>query len=991
MLRRLLLFLFITIPLSLFAQSSGKITGFIQDKDTGEPLVGVNVILEGTSLGAMTDVDGYYVVLNVPVATYKIRANYVGYQDVIKEGVRVSAGVTTNVDFELSQQVLETDAVVVVSERPLVEKNVTQSYSLVTSKDLESIPVRGLNNYLALQPSVVVQDGVVHIRGGRSDEVGYYLDGASTSSALSNTNAVYIIQDAVEETQVLTGGYSAEFGGANSGIIRTQLKSGTSDFRASLDYQLDGFAAEGEKFLDTYSYQHRIGVVTLSGPIMGDKIKFYLAGENYFQGDDEVRFGKGFTFNNLVDANPSRTRTDTVNLSYPDGFTPRNQSNRYALNGTISFDFNPINFRLSGAFNTRRTYTDGAPWLNILRDREVYDDLNSYLVSAKMTHILSPTTFYEVNLGAFSSQLERGDSYLGNDWMSWYDSSKVAAHGATYRDAWRPDFNYVLNGIPFSRKGAPSNFYRKLDQSYFSGSFNLTSQLGRHHEIKAGAEVKAYTVRYFDIAPSVMLFAADPAYGNRLGITTYGSVENVPVNVWNQNGGVDSYGYDIYGNAIDAAKTYSDGSVALAPKKPVFGALYLQDKIEYDDLIINAGLRMDYFDPDDRRLRDPANVKFDKNTSQILASEWIDMDPFVLVSPRLGFSFPVDEKTVFYLQYGKFAQMPSLSQIYTSERTASNIITVGGFALRAVGFGLDPVRTTNYEVGFRRQLSDYAAFDITGFYRNIKGQVQTIRQKPDAGAASQVFNRLVNGDFATTKGLEFKMTLRRYQRLQAQFNYTFTDAEGTGSGSTSFISAAERDANLPTILSPLDYAQRHRGSINLDYRFGKGDGGPVFENFGANMLFTFNSGHPYTRVTAPPGGQVDPYTAGVDYMADTRSRSALEPLNSSTTPWNFVTDLRLDKTINVTDQIDATFYVRVNNLFNTKNVINVYQKTGSATDDGYLTNPALSGQNIEQLGPQYRDMYQAIVLDNGGAYRSQLGLELFGQPRQIFFGVKLTY
>ncbi len=121
MLRRLLLFFFLTVPLTLFAQSAGKITGFVQDKESGEPLVGVNIIIDGTSMGAVTDVDGYYVVLNVPVGTYTMRANYIGYQDVVVENVRVSASITTNINFELSQKSLELEeAVVVMGERPLV-------------------------------------------------------------------------------------------------------------------------------------------------------------------------------------------------------------------------------------------------------------------------------------------------------------------------------------------------------------------------------------------------------------------------------------------------------------------------------------------------------------------------------------------------------------------------------------------------------------------------------------------------------------------------------------------------------------------------------------------------------------------------------------------------------------------------------------------------------------------------------------------------------
>ncbi len=592
------LLLLMLIPVFVFAQSAGKIAGIVKDKSTGEPLPGVNVVVEGTTMGSATDVDGYYVILNVPVGVYKLRASYIGYKDVVVENVRVSASITTEVNFELEPTTLELEeAIVVTAERPLVEKNVTQSISLVTAKQIETIPVRGLQDLLARQNSVVVQDGQVHIRGGRSEEVGYYLDGASTVNPLNNTNAIYVIQEAIQEFQVLAGGYTAEFGGANAGIIRTEIRTGTPDYHFSVDVQTDKFAGQGQKFLDTYSYQHHIAVATLSGPLVNKKIRFFLAAENNYQGDRQRRFSKGYVFPNLVDQNPSNVEHDTVTIWYPDGWTPHNTTNRYALNGSILFDYQPIRVRITGTFNSRRSFLDGAPWLNILDNRQVYDDLTTFLITSKITHVLSPRTFYDLNLSVFNYTLERGDDYFDKDWHKWYDSTAVAAatNGeVVYRDRFRPQYNYLIFGFPFARNGSPSNFYRKLKQNYFAGALKFTSQIGRHHELKIGAEARRYTVRYFDIAPSVMIFTADTAYSNSRGDypKTYGSIEKVPPKTWVDNGGVDAYGYDIYGNEINGDKDYPGGVYVEGPKHPLFGALYIQDKIEFHDLIINAGLRL---------------------------------------------------------------------------------------------------------------------------------------------------------------------------------------------------------------------------------------------------------------------------------------------------------------------------------------------------------------------------------------------------------------
>lgn len=998
--KRLLWYLLVLsfAPFVAFGQSSGKIVGVITDAETGEALPGVNVSLDGTTYGAATDVDGYYVILNVPVGTYDVRANFIGYGDKLYTGVRVSANVTTEQNFELAEAVIEGEAVVVTARKPLVEKNVTQSISLVTSEELENIPVRGFNEVMALQNSVVVQDDEVYIRGGRSDEVGYYLDGASSMSVVNNTQAVHIIQEAVEEFQVLAGGYTAEFGNANSGIIRTELRTGTSQYNASIDFQTDNFATEGEQFLGTYSYGHTNTVATLSGPLFSNKIRFFFAGENTYEKDRDVRFSEGFEFRGLVDTEPLNPQNnpgsnnfgpDTVDLVYPDGFTPNRSFERWALNGTLLFDYQPIRLRLSGVYKNENfefpaMNTDAvgggtrAPMLAVNNTRGQYDEDVSVLLGAKLTHVLSPKTLYSVRFNYFQSRLERFDDLMGNDWTSWYDSAAVhqASDGRyVYRDEYRPQYNYQLQGMPFARDGSPPVFYRIAKEQYWGGALDFTSQIGRHHELKIGGDFRQFEMRRYQVnAGAISVIGTNDDWN---------SFADVPGNAFAAQGRPNHYGYDFKGNEID------DGFDA--PRKPLFAAFYIQDKIEYNDLIINVGLRFDHFDTDDRKLINPEEPEIDGNF--VDESAWEDVDPFQQISPRLGLSFPVSERTVFYLQYGKFLQMTELNNIYFGTQEYGRQIAVGGnYFINPVGFGLEPTKTTSYEMGFRQQISDVAAFDIAGFYRNVRGQVQVGRQNVNPTAGITAYDILINGDFATTKGMDFKLTMRRTNRLQAQLNYTYTNAEGTGSNETSYRSALYLGTQTPTTVNPLDFSQSHTGALNLDYRFNKGDGGPILENLGANVLFTFSSGHPFTFANPQVGGQSDAYTAGIDYELDTRSRVAAEQLNASTTPWNFLTDLRLDKWFNLTEGLRANVYMRVNNLFNSQNVINVYQATGNASDDGFLSNPERSGATIAANGGEdYVNLYKALNLENGQAYWDQIGQELYGHPRQIFFGIKLSY
>jgi outer membrane receptor protein involved in Fe transport len=432
------------------------------------------------------------------------------------------------------------------------------------------------------------------------------------------------------------------------------------------------------------------------------------------------------------------------------------------------------------------------------------------------------------------------------------------------------------------------------------------------------------------------------------------------------------YGYDQWGNKIDSG---IDG-----PKKPVFAAFYALDKIELEDLVLNIGLRYDFINTDSKEFKDPRNVKFDKD-GLIDQSNYQDVKSSQTISPRIGFSFPVTEQTVFYAQYGRFVQQSRLRDVYLGTAVSSSNIR-GGYAIQdPVGFGLQPEKTTQYDFGFRQQIGDNMAFDIGAFYKDIKDQIQQQQIASSPGAAHGAYYAWVNGDFATTAGVSLKIDLRRVDRLQASFDYTYSDARGTGSSpSSSFYALWQSPTEtpfLPKYIMPLSFDQTHRGAINLDYRFAKDDGpslGAVkfLERAGLNLLFQFNSGHPYTRI--------DEFSFG-------NRRQPVEALNSSRTPWNFQLDARLDKTVTI-GPLDVNFYIWVVNILGIKNVTDVFNTSGSASDNGYLatedgqklaSNYAKYGQVFEDL---YKEMYYQLAIMNAG---------LYGAPRQIYLGLRIDF
>ncbi len=1020
-----LLFL-VALPVMIFAQTNGKIAGVVSNT-AGTPLAGANVVVLGTSYGAAADADGRYFILDVPAGKYTVQFQYIGYATTEVTNIDVFSGLTTDLSQSLTEETIAGEVVNVVAERPLIQVDKTSSINILTAEDLENLPIRNLNELIETMPGVIVQDGGIHIRGGRDNEVAFFVNGAPTTGMSGRGNLIYIPQEATEEIQVQVGGYDASVGGANSGVITRQIRRGTSTWQGDLTLQNNG-AGLGNDFLGTKSFGHSLMVGNISGPLFGDKIKFFTGFEINNQNDRYTTVGESFEFLNRADQSPQNAAyIDSVDLAWP-GY--RKAPFKYStIASTLTFDFAPIINNLSVVYTAEENWFSGdiqdymqdhgatvrpavddpADAYSVdIKGRGNYWDLTRLLITDELSYNLSANTLIKLNLGYLSVIRDDKDEWFGNDWKKWRDGDAVQAELGVADTVWTPfkdryseKNDYRVNGVLFSRPGtAPDFFYTHTETKQYSAGGSFTSVLDRH-TVSAGFNWRQYNSRRLDIQANGIIYAADPTYGlETYGITTYGSWEAVPIEF--KRVYIDGYGYDLEENKIEDRKVYGSGEDITymdGAKKPSEFGFYLQDKFEFDDIIVNAGIRIDVLDPDEETLLYPDSVEVYDESSYINLNEWKKVDPFTYIQPRIGISFPVSDVAKIYGYYGKFAQLPDLaSNWFTAYDYRTQIARGGNFYTNPVGFGIEPIETTQYEIGFAQSFGNYMALDITGFYKNQKGLVTTERVDNPAGDLSSAYNRRVNGDFATTKGLELKFTLRRTNRLAGEVNYTFSQAEGTGSNSTSYISAVDRGSDTPKMIMPVDFNQPHVGSIKLDYRFGDNDGGVLLENFGANLLLNFSSGHAYTFVYRPAGGQIDAYDAGVDYMLDTRSRQALEPIGSSMTPWIFDADLRLDKRIKL-GIADLTVFMRITNLFDARNVINVYQATGSGEDDGFITNEVYSSDFVTLFGgdvdgngiDDYVELYDAMNIQNDESYRTQVGGRLISAPRQIFVGLTVNF
>ena len=983
------LLLTLAIPALTFAQY-GKISGKIVDHETKEPLVGATVLLEGTALGASTDLNGDYVILNVPAGTYNVKASYVGYHSLTIVNVSVLAGLTRDLPIELSSTAVQVNAVEIIAQRPLIEKTATNAIRIIGSSEIQKLPVRGAQAYFTLQPGVVLQNGTVYIRGSRADEVGYQVEGADVKNIVGNGNYITTIPEALQEVSVQAGGYSARYGGSNSGIVQQTFKTGGSKLNVMVQGETDNFGNyPGKKFLNTYSYGYSDYVMTLGGPIFSDNVKFFLAGENNFFRDgtnvlqNGTAFGlagttylspffwSGANFGYLHDTGARGGQAgDSALVAWNNGNVPYGMNNRYSLNGTLLFDFKPIQIRLAGAFSSSRNSNDNSIYDIFDLARVGVNQNDNLLLDGKLSYFLSANTFFEVNVNYLDYRSKTYDPTFGDNVLAYQDSAQAAAHGWTWPTLTGGPLPYDFAGFPFNRPGTRLSGYGKDHNGYLGGSVNLTSQIG-NHEIRVGGSYQYWTIRHYGVTG--MIFSD---MVNKPDIAR----DPIALATLLRQRAVANWGFDEFGAPYN-------GSGPNAPRHPYFAAAYVEDRIEFSDLVINAGLRLDDIFMDNIDYANLTNPTFNPLT---FTTGTLKSRVFTYLEPRLGLSFPVTDRTVFHLQYGKFVQAPQLSQLYASQGQISQFF--GGqfyFVGGAVAFNVAPIRTTQYEVGFSQQFTDFAAFDVTGFYKDVTGQLVDKKIITTPGATARDYHTFQNGDFETVMGLEFSLRVRRIDRLQAELNYTLEDARGTNSFANG-AEALQEVAGIPiTMVTPLTYDQTHRGSVMLDYRWAKDDGGPILQQLGFNLLLTFNSGHPFTLATGPTGQQ-GPESGAILSDGDARGRYPVEPVNNSTTPWVYNLDLRVDKNFDI-GGLGLDIYIYAQNLLNTQNVINVYYRTGNAYDDGWLSRPTASGQIIQNEGPLYIPLYQVINLADNQNQRAANGFDNFGTPRQIRVGARLEF
>jgi outer membrane receptor protein involved in Fe transport len=940
------------LPAGISAQTGvGKLSGRVTDAETKEPLIGANVLLLNTQAGGATNVDGDYYILNITPGTYSVKVSYVGYAPKTIQDVRIVAGITYELNVSLTTDFTLPE--VVVEDKKFFEEKATSTVKVVDGDQISRMPIRGIAQIASVQSGVVMQEGsggaggnaTINIRGGRGSEVLYIVDGIPQNNLYTRTSVAQVSNSAIEQISIMPGGFEAKYGQAQSGVINVTTKSGNPDYSVFAEVVTSSFT-------DDFGYNLYSG--TLGGPVIPgiQNHTFFLSGERgWFADSDPI--AKPIEYYYLENGEYVK-KTFKTRLNNPEAvwrFSGRTNHRMGSFSANLGVIYND---------NTSRVYDSRMAKNSSMFFDEVYYRNLSF--SGRVSQTVSRSSFWNLTLGYRMYNLRRYNPFFEDDLEAYGDSSLWAEKfGVTLLGDGLRTSSTDAGGVmrPY---GYATSLYQKRENNALTIDFDFTSQIS-NHLFEFGAGVSSSIVRGYGL----YAFQVASATGTS-ELARYAALQPFV------------YGYDLTGQN-KVGTDYSDpeagagGSMQRADnlqqaRNPLIAYGYIQDRYELEDLVVNIGLRMDYFDLDAYEFVDPAlpfaggdvSYAFDNGDFKLRDAE-------IKLSPRIGIGYPVTASTVFHAQFGKFIQLPELNDLYSGPYDFQDWIS--SEPQQSANGALDCEETIQYEVGFRQMLGSTAALNITLFYKNIRGLVnyEARQYRETEGGEIKTAILTTNSDFGTSKGLAFSFDIARMDFFSMSAQYTYSIAEGTGSSTNSSQTAVFRnDDNLPPkVIAPLDFDQTHTAVVNLDFYVPEGKFG-FLEMLNANFLISYNSGRPYTPL--------DVYNIIGDngILAETDGY-----INSRTTPSQFRIDLKLEKRFDM-GAFSVSPYLWIENLLDADNIINVWQSTGDPNTTNWLKTAEGKAAALNN-GQGYIYDYQSLERTPGN----------YGIPRLIKLGLKVNF
>ena len=1035
MIRSLLFYVFLYC-IAYGTDDFGKVRGTVTSIETGLPLVGVNISVLKTDLGSVTDMKGNYTILRIPSGVYDIRFDYIGRENQVIESVNVGASLSTNLDISMRESVIEGEEIIVSGKRKIIQDDVTSSTVYMGAEEMAKLPVTDIRDAMMLQPGVffdpipvLSSGGRGHagesgsgearytIRGGDQEEILWMIDGSRTQSLTINArdaggSFMNMNSLAIKEVQILSGGFNAEYGNAQSGVVNVIMKDGQSKFNSSFQFT---YSPPGQRHFGNYVYDkdsqkefkdHMIGL------FYDDSLNMYYPDTAFLYFDsttsnyidikyepdydgpvDSIYYGEpyldpywmsDYRLSQIYDyrLTPDYNLIATIGGSLPIGkrnwtyqlsgqmkqeaYTlpqPRDSRNWENINISLSMPINQkLKMKLFGMYSQEtHGFVGNSDWLMAAKYYRGYGSVmqnSSRFLSLSLTHSISEKLFYNIKASHYSFLFNQKPSNFTNTTL--------------------PGTDYVLTLWGYMR-------YPEFPDEPFDKYFTIHSVKERSGDLTLSSD-----------------FTWQPRYEINL---KYGFEYN-----YNQINSLEDYRFTAL--SINNEE-YQDRNLHEKINPIQFGS-YLQSKLEFETMILNLGLRYDYFnpnfewfdsfdtynlsvnanydeslDPDGDQIDSNGNIKYGFENVLLQSRSMVPISK--TISPRIGVSFPITERTVLHYNYGHFYQMPPVSrmryfkyfrptqlleQIIEENRLAISegrdpvhIPSVGSNHERVIFLNIDPLppqKTIMVEIGLKHSFMDKAYLNLVAYHRDIYSQSENViglfdksyyGYNPFTGSQSNaITDTPLHGDYGDSRGLEVEFRTLFSNSFNIDLNYSFSKVmqgrasphkvifDSTGTPQFQWYDEYSGFA-YKSLLIERQFSRPHILKLGINYTTGN-DLPFVFSNTTTALMYRYVSGQTYT------------------YLDINDSPTTYD---NHRYPGLHFTDLKVSKNISLDSAGKINLFILVSNLFNKKNI-------KSMGDTSY--NPNVVENFVESGEP---------TLMNIGGY--DMSWSIWYAPRKIEIGM----
>ncbi len=808
--RKKLLFSFMLVCVALFvyhgttsAGVTGKIAGIITDASTGEPMPAVNVVIEGTTLGGATDNEGHYFIINIPPGTYTLQASMVGYAVESKTGVLVSVDHTTPIDFDLRVTAIAGEEVTVIAEREIVPMDISASHIVAEAGQIVEVPlITDIAQYIHLQAGIEGD----FIRGGGLDQTEFMLDGLMMVDNRSNKPMMMVNLSAVRELSIIKGGFNAEYGNVRSGLINVVTKEGSpSVYHGSIDYRYspDHYKHKGPNLFSPENYYLK--------PFLDPAVAF-VGTENgtwdQYTKDQNLYFGGWIKYSaDLIadglpenDMTPVQAQQRFMWLHTTEGSAALGQNERpYGNKPDWVVDASyggpvPVIGKYLGDLSFFVSYRNNWEQFGMPTYREYYKEMSTHLkLTSRITSSMKLTveglygTISSVARGLQNNDgagpVSSGTDIFGrigdgdpDEWevLGLYYPSTLGPH-----DVWRG-----MQGIAFDHVLSPSTFY-----NIRISHVHEKNHAAHNVELRDQTTVRHFGNQAQDMSPYGAMQGGGPLLmvnNMYYGAHSAGAIElsgshtiNAKFDITSQ---VDRYnqfkaGFMFVYDDLDTHwehvrwESPTDNFLVQWEHFPYRMGAYLQDKLEFEGMIANFGLRMDYNQPNTEWYdleADRYNKYFKKEYKAVFTEVMPrkEAEGQIKISPRLGVSHPISENAKLYFNYGHFYSMPSSTSMYDIRygQIFEGVINIGNP-------NANLPRTVSYELGVEYNVRDLFLIHLSGYYKDVGDQTSSVGYTSYDGTVN--YTTTSNQNYEDIRGFELRIERRFGQWVTGWFNYNY--------------------------------------------------------------------------------------------------------------------------------------------------------------------------------------------------------------------------